>query len=74
MILDDKAAALAKEQAIQDKLNTIDRLQQQLAEVQSAQQAENEAERVLSQMLDAGFVQRNENGEWGPGPNAGGED
>ena len=30
----------------------------------------NEAEQVLTNMLNAGFVQRNDNGVWGPGPNA----
>ena len=68
-IEEQKLEAMTKQQAIEDKLKTIDHLQQQLAEVQGMQNAENEATRVLQDMMNAGFVQRDSNGVWGPGPN-----
>ena len=69
-IEDEKLAALTKAAAIEDKLKSIDRLQAQLSDMKAQQQEDNEAERILSQMMDQGFVQRDENGQWGPGPNA----
>lgn len=55
-IQDDKAAALAKQAALEEKLQLIDRLQQELAEVQAQQQVDQNAKKVLGQMLDAGFL------------------
>ena len=69
-IQDDKAAAQAKQAALEEKLQLIDRLQQELAEVQAQQQVDQNAKKVLGQMLDAGFLVQDENGEYFPGPNA----
>ena len=69
-IEDEKLEALTKAAAIEDKLKSIDRLQAQLSDMKAQQQEDNEAERILSQMMDQGFVQRDESGQWGPGPNA----
>ena len=55
-IEDDKAAALAKQEAIQEKLNLIARLQQENAQLKALPQVDSEAERVLSQMLQSGYV------------------
>ena len=55
-IEDDKAAALAKQEAIQEKLNLIARLQQENAQLKALPQEDSEAERVLSQMLQSGYV------------------
>ena len=55
-IQDDKAAAQAKQAALEEKLGLIDRLQQELAEVQAQQQVDLNAKKVLGQMLDAGFL------------------
>ena len=70
-IEEEKLEALTKAAAIEDKLKSIDRLQAQLSDMKAQQQEDNEAERILSQMMDQGFVQRDENGQWGPGPTAG---
>ena len=72
-IADDKAAAQAKAEALEEKLGLIDRLQQELTHVQAQQQADENAKKVLGQMLDAGFLVQDESGEYFPGPNAGGE-
>ena len=69
-IQDDKAAAQAKQAALEEKLGLIDRLQQELAEVQAQQQVDLNAKKVFGQMLDAGFLVQDENGEYFPGPNA----
>ena len=55
-IEDDKASALAKQEAIQEKLNLIARLQQENAQLKALPQEDSEAERVLSQMLQSGYV------------------
>ena len=59
---------MTKQQAIEDKLKTIERLQQDLAEVRAQQMSPSEAQRVLADMLQAGFVERDANGEWQAGP------
>ena len=61
-IEDEKLEALTKAAAIEDKLKSIDRLQAQLSDMKAQQQEDNEAERILSQMMDQGFVQRDESG------------
>ena len=66
-IEDAKVSALAKEQAVQDKLKTIDRLQAQLAEVQAQQQVYQKDQEALGNMLQAGFLARDENGNYVPG-------
>ena len=70
-ILDDKAAALAKEEAIQDKLKTIDRLHLELQKVQAAQEAHNKNEEAIQSMLNTGFIAPDGNGGYMPGPNSG---
>ena len=67
-IIDEKAAALSKEQAIQDKLATIDRIQQELQITQEQAQGNNDAQRILAQMAEAGHVHRGPDGNWNPGP------
>ena len=69
MIEEQKLAAVTKQMAIEEKLKTIDHLQAQLSQVEALQNTENEATNVLKQMMAQGFVQRDENGNWGPGPN-----
>ena len=68
-ILEAKAAALAKEQAIQDKLKTIERLQQELAVVAAKQAEAVKAQDTIADMLNAGFLKIDENGNYAPGPN-----
>ena len=63
-IEDAKVSALAKEQAVQDKLKTIDRLQAQLAEVQAQQQVYQKDQEALANMLSTGFLARDENGNY----------
>ena len=40
---------------------------QENASLKAKQEAPNEAEHVLTQMLEAGYVQRDGEGNWGPG-------
>ena len=47
---------VAKQEAIQEKLNLIARLQQENAQLKALPQEDSEAERVLSQMLQSGYV------------------
>ena len=69
-ILEAKAAALAKEQAIQDKLKTIERLQQELAVVAAKQAEGAKAQDAIAEMLSAGFLMVGEDGGYVPGPRA----
>ena len=68
-IIDAKAAALAKEQAIQDKLQTIDRLQKEMALLTAKQAEAVKAQDTIADMLNAGFLMIDENGNYAPGPN-----
>jgi molecular chaperone GrpE (heat shock protein) len=70
-IEDQKAAALAKEEAIQDKLKTIDRLHIELQKVSAAQEANQKNEEAIQSMLQAGFIAPDGNGGYMPGPNVG---
>ena len=69
-IIEAKAAALAKEQAIQDKLKTIERLQQELAVVAAKQAEAVKAQDTINEMLRAGFLMVGEDGGYVPGPRA----
>ena len=69
-IEDDNLAAATKQQAVEEKLQLIERLQQENAELKAKSPPVEEAQRILTQMLEAGFVERDEQGAWGPGPNA----
>ena len=69
-ILEAKAAALAKGQAIQDKLATIERLQQELAVVAAKQAEADMAQDTINEMLSAGFLMVGEDGGYVPGPRA----
>ena len=69
-IIEAKAAALAKEQAIQDKLKTIERLQQELAVVAAKQAEAVKAKDTIAEMLSAGFLMVSEDGSYVPGPKA----
>ena len=69
-IIEAKAAALAKEQAIQDKLKTIERLQQELAVVAARQAEAVKAQDTINEMLSAGFLMVGEDGGYVPGPRA----
>ena len=69
-IEDDKLEALTKQQAIEEKLLLIARLQQENAELKAKSPPVEEAQVILTQMLDQGFVHRDEDGKWGPGPGA----
>ena len=68
-IIDDNTAALSKAQAVEEKLALLEKLKVENAHLKAQPEVGSEAERVLSNMLDAGFVMRDSNGEWGPGPN-----
>ena len=68
-IIDAKADALAKEQAIQDKLQTIDRLQKEMALLAAKQAEAVKAQDTIADMLNAGFLKIDENGNYAPGPN-----
>ena len=68
-IIDAKAAALAKEQAIQDKLQTIDRLQKEMALLAAKQAEAVKAQDTIADMLNAGFLMIDEKGNYVPGPN-----
>ena len=69
-IIEAKAAALAKEQAIQVKLKTIERLQQELAVVAAKQAEAVKAQDTINEMLSAGFLMVGEDGGYVPGPRA----
>ena len=69
-IIEAKAAALAKEQAIQDKLKTIERLQQELAVVAAKQAEAVKAQDTINEMLSAGFLMVGKDGGYVPGPRA----
>ena len=66
-IEEEKADALTKQQAIEEKLAFLETLVQENAALKAKQEGPNEAELVLSQMLEAGYVQRDGEGNWGPG-------
>ena len=66
----DKLEALTKQQAIEEKLALFDKIVAENAKFKAQPELGSKAEKVLSQMLDAGFVQRDASGEWIPGPNA----
>jgi DNA-binding IclR family transcriptional regulator len=69
-IEDESLAALTKQQAIEEKLALFEKLKVENAQLKAQPETGSEAERVLSNMLQAGFVQREADGSWGPGPNA----
>ena len=69
-IIEAKATALAKEQAIQDKLKTIERLQQELAVVAAKQAEAVKAQDTINEMLSAGFLMVGEDGGYVPEPRA----
>ena len=69
-IIEAKAAALVKELAIQDKLKTIERLQQELAVVSAKQAEAVKAQDTINEMLSAGFLMVSEDGGYVPGPRA----
>lgn len=57
---DERVAAEAKAQAIEEKLATIDRVLQENARLKAQPEPSSVAERVLEQMLEQGFVQRDD--------------
>ena len=61
---------MTKQQAIEEKLALFEKMKVENAHLKALPEVANEAEQVLTNMLNAGFVQRNDNGVWGPGPNA----
>ena len=66
-IEDDKLEALTKQHAIEEKLNLIARLQQENAELKAKSPPVEEAQVILTQMLEQGFVHRDDDGKWLPG-------
>ena len=59
-IEDERVAAEAKAQAIEEKLATIDRVLQENARLKAQPEPSSVTERVLEQMLEQGFVQRDD--------------
>ena len=71
-IEDDKVAALVKAEAIEEKLKMLDQVIKENAEIKANQeQQKSEAENVVSHLIDQGLIHKDNNGTWGPGPNAG---
>ena len=66
-IEDQKMEAIAKHQAIQDKLASYDQLKQELESFKQQAEENAEASEVIENMLLQGFVERDEDGGIIPG-------